>query len=128
LAALAELGRPRWTLPPNVRLVMLHGLNPFGFAWLRRTNEDNIDPNRNFHLAAGDYQGCEPNYRACDRLLNPRRAPRRIEPFAVQVLWAALRFGHAGLKQAIAAGQYEFPLGLFFGGKEPSQTHAIVAE
>ena len=35
-------------LPDGVRLVMIHALNPFGFAHLRRVNEDNVDLNRNF--------------------------------------------------------------------------------
>src|SRR5262245_12648489 len=35
---------------PGVRCVFLHGLNPFGFAWLRRFDENNVDLNRNFLL------------------------------------------------------------------------------
>jgi hypothetical protein len=30
-------------------LVLIHALNAFGFAWLRRVNEENVDLNRNFH-------------------------------------------------------------------------------
>jgi predicted deacylase len=29
-------------------LVLVHVLNPYGMAWLRRTNENNVDLNRNF--------------------------------------------------------------------------------
>jgi predicted deacylase len=29
-------------------ILLVHALNPFGFAHLRRTNEDNVDLNRNF--------------------------------------------------------------------------------
>ena len=36
------------TAPPDARLVMVHALNPFGFAWNRRVNEDNVDLNRSF--------------------------------------------------------------------------------
>ena len=35
-------------LPEGVALVLVHANNPFGFAHLRRVNEDNIDLNRNF--------------------------------------------------------------------------------
>ena len=35
-------------LPAGTRLLMVHGVNPYGFAWQRRTNESNIDLNRNF--------------------------------------------------------------------------------
>jgi hypothetical protein len=36
-------------LPSKSGAILIHALNPFGFAWLRRVNEDNIDLNRNFH-------------------------------------------------------------------------------
>jgi hypothetical protein len=32
------------------------------------------------------------------------------------------------LRQAIAGGQYEFPQGLYFGGKAPSQSHNILKQ
>ena len=35
-------------LPGDTAVVLVHAVNPYGFAWLRRTNEDNIDLNRNF--------------------------------------------------------------------------------
>ncbi len=37
---------------PSVKYVFLHGLNPYGFAWRRRFDENNVDPNRNFLLRA----------------------------------------------------------------------------
>jgi hypothetical protein len=37
-------------LPASGRptLVFVHALNPYGFSWVRRVNEDNVDLNRNF--------------------------------------------------------------------------------
>ncbi|MCB9991616.1 MAG: DUF2817 domain-containing protein [Rhodospirillales bacterium] len=35
-------------LPKDIALVTVHALNPYGFAYGRRVNEDNIDLNRNF--------------------------------------------------------------------------------
>lgn len=35
-------------LPETVAVALVHALNPYGFAWLRRVNEDNVDLNRNF--------------------------------------------------------------------------------
>ena len=32
----------------NLSIVLLHASNPYGFAWGRRVNEDNVDLNRNF--------------------------------------------------------------------------------
>src|ERR1700744_2586397 len=34
--------------PKGAKIVVLHAVNPYGFAWDRRVNEDNADINRNF--------------------------------------------------------------------------------
>ena len=34
-------------LPDDIAALHIHAINPYGFAWLRRTNEDNVDVNRN---------------------------------------------------------------------------------
>ena len=44
----------------RVRVVLLHALNPYGFSHLRRTNEDNVDLNRNFR----DFAALPPPNRA----------------------------------------------------------------
>ena len=35
-------------LPGSACVVLVHALNPYGFAWSRRVNEDGVDLNRNF--------------------------------------------------------------------------------
>ena len=102
---------------PSVRCVFLHGLNPYGFAWLRRFDEDNVDPNRNFLLTGEPYQGAPPGYAELDDLLNPRLPPSRRESFLIKALPAIARHGIPALKQSVAAGQYEFSKGLFYGGQ-----------
>ena len=56
---------------PPLRCVLLHALNPFGFAWRRRVNEDNVDLNRNFLLDDEGYVGCPDGYAHLDPLLLP---------------------------------------------------------
>ncbi len=34
-------------VPDDVAIVLVHAINPYGFAWIRRVNEDNVDLNRN---------------------------------------------------------------------------------
>ena len=34
-------------LPDDLAVVLVHAINPYGFAWIRRVNEDNVDLNRN---------------------------------------------------------------------------------
>src|SRR5687768_663923 len=48
-------------LSDNSALIIVHILNPFGMAWLRRVNENNVDLNRNF-LAGESYQGAPATY------------------------------------------------------------------
>jgi hypothetical protein len=111
---------------PTSRCLFLHALNPFGFAWLRRFDEKNVDLNRNFLLPGDAFAGCHEAYAQLDGLLNPRRPPSPWEPFMLKALWTIARHGMPTLQQAVAGGQYEFPKGLFFGGAGPSQTQEIV--
>jgi hypothetical protein len=116
-----------YALPP-VRCVFLHGLNPYGFAFVRRTNEESVDPNRNFLLAGELYQGSPEKYAELDRFLNPQRPPSRLEPFALKALLWIVEIGMPVLKQTIAGGQFDFPLGLFFGGSRPTRTNQVLSE
>ena len=106
--------------PRDVGYVLIHAVNPFGFAHHRRWNEDNVDLNRNFLDAAEDYAGAPPGYAKIQTLLNPTTVPSRWEPFRLRAFCNILRFGLPAIKQAIASGQYEFPRGLFFGGSRPA--------
>ena len=113
LAFLASSPAPR----NGSAFVLVHVLNPYGMAWLRRTNENNVDLNRNFLLNGEDWAGAPPLYATLDRLLNPPSPPAR-DAFALRLVTAALRHGVDRVKRAIAAGQYEHPQSLFFGGRE----------
>lgn len=110
----------------SIRLVLVHGLNPFGFAWRRRPNEANVDLNRNFLLAGESFRGSPQNYPKLDRMLNPKRPPSRWEPVSLKILLTIMRYGLPALKQAVAFGQYDFPQGLFYGGDRPSRTSEIL--
>jgi len=114
---------------PRIRLVFLHGLNPYGFAWLRRPDEENVDPNRNFPARDGcGYTGSPPGYAELDSLLNPKRPPSSWDGFYPKALLVIARQGMPTLKQAAAAGQYEYPQGLFYGGSELSCANEIISE
>jgi hypothetical protein len=112
--------------PPGSALVLIHALDPYGFAKLRRVDADNVDLNRNFVLEPDTFSGCPETYRALDGMLNPRWPPSWFDPYPVDSLVALMRFGRGELKRAIAHGQYEFPLGLFFGGKGPAPTRRLL--
>ncbi len=115
-AQLALLAAPP-TPPADGALILLHVLNPYGMAWLRRANEHNVDLNRNFHLDSGIWTGAPPLYKRLDPLLNPASPPAR-DAFALRLAAAGLRHGVHAVRQAIAHGQHRYPRGLFYGGAE----------
>jgi hypothetical protein len=112
---LATLASPP-ARPAGCALVLVHVLNPYGMAWLRRVNENNVDLNRNFPGPGERRTGAPALYAQLDPLLNPTAALGRREPFQVKLAAAVLRHGFRAVTQAIAEGQYEFPRGLFYGG------------
>jgi Protein of unknown function (DUF2817) len=102
-------------IPQQTALILIHVLNPFGMAWLRRANENNVDLNRNF-VGDGQYSGVSAHYETLDSFLNPK-SPPEPDLFLVQAAVLVARYGMTALTQATAGGQYEYPQGLFFGGK-----------
>ncbi|UCD69329.1 MAG: DUF2817 domain-containing protein [Betaproteobacteria bacterium] len=105
-------------IPSDAALVLVHCLNPYGMAWLRRVNERNVDLNRNFVVDPAVRTGAADTYRRLDGLLNPDRLPAGRDLFYARALRSGLKYGMPALRQAVAEGQYEFPEGLFYGGKE----------
>ena len=103
-------------LSSNARLVMIHALNPYGFAFLRRANEDNVDLNRNFIDHDKPYP-VNREYDRISRVIAPRSmsAPANIWA-ALRFLWYRLVFGNEKLQRIVTQGQYAHPDGLFFGG------------
>ena len=108
---------------PDCAIALVHALNPFGMAWLRRVNENNVDLNRNFLAADAEFSGAPDDYAALDSFLNPPSPPSSpvTELFALRAAGKILHYGMPALRRAIASGQYEFPRGLFFGGNRREQ-------
>lgn len=111
-------------LPAHTGAFLVHAVNPFGFAHGRRVNEHNVDLNRN---ALANFPGpANPAYRTLNGWLNPASPVPRVDDFLWRGLPLLLRYGHAWLTQAVAAGQYAFPKGLFYGGAERGPSLAIL--
>jgi len=125
-AALLEDQLGGWKPPPGCALLLIHALNPYGFAWIRRVNEDNADLNRNFLLPGERYEGSPEKYPELDEFFNPRRRPSALEPFKLKAVFTILKHGMPALKNTLPVGQYDFPKGLFFGGSGPSRTLQIL--
>jgi hypothetical protein len=103
-------------LPNDAAIVLVHVLNPYGMAWLRRFNENSVDLNRNFLGSNETYEGAPTGYDALDPFLNPPSPPSRELLFYLRAGWLIARHGMATLRQTVAGGQYVNPKGLFYGG------------
>lgn len=104
-------------LPADTAALLIHGLNPYGFAWVRRVNEDNIDLNRNY-LDFSHPLPSNPGYEEVHALILPEAlTPAALGQVQQQLLAYMARVGKAAAATAITGGQYSHPDGIFYGGQ-----------
>ena len=130
LAWLVRLASGEVELPPRTTVVLVHAVNPFGFAWRRRTDSRNVDLNRNFvdrHVGE-KYFGTPDGYGYIKKILTPSSVPSWMSypTFLFGAGWLVARHGAPILRTAVASGQYEDQNGLFFGGYVPSESTALM--
>ncbi len=110
-------------LPPNVAVVLVHAVNPYGFAYDRRVDHQNIDVNRNFI----DRSKPLPENKAYDELfevLNPTFLEE--DKWAGKITSYALFNGRLATFQATMGGQFKHPNGIQYGGVEPSWSNTTL--
>jgi hypothetical protein len=109
--------------PAAIRLVHVHALNPFGMAWVRRVNEDNVDLNRNFV----DWSTAAPantDYDAIADLIVPAVwTEAEQQRTTLELLALAEQWGFPRLQAVVSGGQYTNPTGVFYGGDGPVWSH-----
>ena len=96
-------------------LMLYHAVNPYGFSHLHRTNEDNVDLNRNFR----DFGKPLPRnaaYAEVHDFMVPTTWPPAPENEAKLAAYVGAK-GAAALQAATSGGQCDYPEGLFFGGR-----------
>ena len=112
-------------LPAHTAVVLVHAINPHGFAHERRVNEDNVDLNRNFV----DHDQPYPTNPGYDRL-HPALVPADWDGparAAADRAIAAYIDGHGRdtYQAVVTRGQYHHADGLFFGGHGPTWSNRV---
>jgi len=122
---LETLDRDRTTGPT---LVFVHALNPYGFSWVRRVNEDNVDLNRNF-VDWAEPVPTNDGYSELAELLVPSSWTADEQERTLHGLMGKLQeMGTERLQQIIQGGQFQHPTGVFYGGTGPTWSHRWLRE
>lgn len=117
---------------PDTAVLLIHAMNPYGFAWKRRVTHENVDMNRNFV----DFTAPLPVNEHYDKLaaaIKPEDWSEETQAATRAVLLDFARtYGFDQLGKTVAGGQHTHPDGVFFAGTEPTWSRltleAIFAE
>ncbi|MFC2113495.1 M14 family metallopeptidase, partial [Bacteroidota bacterium] len=103
-------------------LLIIHGVNPYGFKYLRRVSENNVDLNRGSEIDPVLFESKNPGYGALYDMLNPQTEYKsgslRNQFFYLIAISKMIKESMSVLRQAVLQGQYEYPEGLYFGGTD----------
>ncbi len=119
-AAQTAFLRRRVAVPDETKVVLLHALDPYGFSWNRRGDENNVDVNRNFVDHA-----CPPDNPVYESLAGTIALDEDVGERELAA-YAAAHGGAAAVQAALSRGQYRHPDGLFYGGGAPSWSQAML--
>ena len=103
---------------------IVHAINPFGFSYHRRVNEDNVDLNRNFIDFTQPLPG-NSNYLMLKNFIAEylKVSGGRTEHNAIAAY--VEKFGEKNYQDAITSGQYTDEADIYFGGKQATWSNVI---
>ena len=107
-------------LSAGVAALLIHAINPYGFSWLRRVTQENVDLNRNWV----DFDAPLPvnaGYNEIAAAVVPEAWTEEAQTASAQVLGGYMMTrGPAAFQQAVSGGQYRHSGGVFYGGVAPT--------
>lgn len=112
----------------DTAVLLIHAINPHGFAWGRRVNEDNVDLNRNFidhtrpRPANADYEAIAQHIDPCD-WVQPQ-----LDAHNAAIAKFIGHDTHEVTCKAMHGGQYVNPKGIFYGGTQATWSNKLFRE
>lgn len=114
---------------PDVAVMLVHAVNPHGFAWDRRVDHEGIDLARNFIDFTPPLPECPEFDAALAQALTPadwdgpgkQRADEQLAGFFQSL-------GADGLRAVIPRGQHEHPAAPFYAGRAPAWSNRLMRQ
>lgn len=107
----------------KVRVVLIHAINPWGFAHLSRCTENLVDLNRNF-IDWSQPVAQNPDYEQLHPWISAQKQGPDADPLAQKNIDAWIDAnGKAAFTDASMRGQYKHPEGSSYGGNGPEWSH-----
>jgi hypothetical protein len=120
---------PTWDLE-KTGVLLVHGLNPYGFKHERRVSKRNIDLNRNFSVDGAFFKLKNEGYKKVYGLLNPQgkadAGSLSNRFFPVKAAYNIVKYSMKALRDAALRGQYQFEKGIYYGGNKSEPQKEII--
>ncbi len=110
----------------DLGVLLIHGVNPYGFKLKRRFTENNVDLNRNSSVEKSLFSSVNQGYSDLNHFLNQKKKINLTSFdnffFQLNAIVKIIKHSMGTLRQAVLQGQYEYEKGIYFGGNalEPS--------
>lgn len=111
-------------LDDDVSVILIHALNPYGFAWGTRTNENLVDVNRNFIDHSRPYPESAEYEKIHDILVPPEWGQDGETKIKERL---AVEFTTSSGMDIPHHAQHSNPKGVHFGGTSPSWSNKVVS-
>lgn len=105
------------TLSDETEVVIYHGINPYGMKNFRRTNENNVDLNRNF--SKNKFTSDNPGYKQIHHFFVPKTYKNRQTSnlsYYTSLTKLIAKYGVKTLKEATLLGQKSLSNGVYYSG------------
>lgn len=119
-------------LPDDTAALIVHAINPHGFAWNRRVTEEGCDLNRNYVDFSAPLPGNPGHDELSEAFVPPDLGEATLAAAEARIKAYRDQHGELGFQAARKAGQYKHAHSMFFGGFEPTWARrtleAIIAD
>ncbi len=110
-------------IPEDTAVLAVHALTPWGYAWLRRCDEDGVDLNRN----AVDFSKPLPENPGYEFLMNALFSADQDQRKTAFAEYERQQ-GRSALEMAISGGQYTDSTEPFYGGTKPAHGRLVTED